>query len=185
MMDVLSELQGYYSMAGTINMDERKMRFQKLSNEAQEFATDFESLIRQKVSLENIIEKLGKKFPEKGITNLYYTYLKVAGTVEDTMVIDAVFEQKTEYVIRMMERERMRNRFRKMAKKDEGQLAIRVIDDIEEVKQSLLPPLKQQKKFSAPEVLEKVDKTKNPLDNIWVYIGLSLLAFMIIYFLFK
>ena len=48
MMDVLSELQGYYSMVGTINLEERKLRFQKLSFEAQEFAFDFESLIKQK-----------------------------------------------------------------------------------------------------------------------------------------
>ena len=67
MMDILSELQGYYSMARTINMDERKMRFQKLSFEAQEFAFDFESLINQNLGLNNIIEKLGKKVGFKKI----------------------------------------------------------------------------------------------------------------------
>lgn len=112
MMDVLNELQRYYSLAGTINMDEREKRFQKLSYEAQKFALDFESLINQKVSLDIIIEKLGKRFPEKGITSLYYTYLKVAGTVEDALVIDAVFEQKVEYMTRLIEREKMKERFR-------------------------------------------------------------------------
>ena len=184
MMDVLSELQGYYSMAGTINVDERKMRFQKLSFEAQEFAFDFESLIKQKISLENIIEKLGKKFPEKGIINLYYTYLKVAGTVEDALVIDAMFEHKTEYLVKMMERERIRNRFRKLDKRGESQFANRMLADMD-VKESLMPSSEPQNHFSKPHVLEKTKKENTLLNNIWVFIGLSLLAFLIIYFLFK
>ena len=184
MMDILSELQGYYSMARTINMDERKMRFQKLSFEAQEFAFDFESLINQNLGLNNIIEKLGKKFSEKDITNLYYTYLKLAGTVEDALVIEAAFEQKTEYLVKMIERERLRNHFRKMAKKDEGQLANRMLANIDN-KEMQMPKLHSLSDLSEPEVFLKSEKKENPLKSIWVYIGLLVLAFIIIYLLFK
>jgi hypothetical protein len=184
MMDVLSELQGYYRKVGTINLEERKLRFQKLSFEAQEFAFDFESLIKQKVSLENIVQKLGNKFPEKGIVNLYYTYLKVAGNLEDALVIDSVFEQKAEYVVKMIERERLRNHFREMAKKDEGQLANRMLANIDN-KEMQMPKLHSLSDLSEPEVFPKPEKVKSRLNNIWIFIGLALLAFLIIYFLFK
>ena len=36
----------------------------------------------------------------------------MAGTVEDALVIDAVFEQKVEYMTRLIEREKMKERFR-------------------------------------------------------------------------
>jgi len=182
MMDVLSELQGYYSIAGTINMDERKIRFQKLSYEAQEFATDFESLIRQKVSLENIIEKLGKKFSKKGITSLYYTYLKMAGTVEDALVIDAVFEQKTEYLVKMLERERLRNQFRKMAKKEESQIANRMLANME-VKESRMPSIPPPQKKLAPEVTGFEVKSKKAWVNFVIFIVIILLILTILNFI--
>ncbi len=183
-MDVLDELQLYYAHFGELDMDEREMRFQKLSYQAQDFARQFEEFMKMRFSLEDIISKLGQKFPEKNISMLYYTYLKATAYMAEDVVIDALFEQKTEYVVRLLERERMRNRFRKLDKKEETQIANRMLANME-VKESRIPSMHPPEKKSAPEVLEKVDKTKNLFDNVWVYIGLSLLAFLIIYFLFK
>jgi hypothetical protein len=185
MMDVLSELQGYYSMAGTLTMGERKMRFQKLSYEAQEFATDFESLIRQKVSLENIIEKLGKKFSEKGITSLYYTYLKVAGTVEDALVIDAVFEKKVEYMTKLIEREKMRDRFRQ-SQMEEKYSNENVYFDLD-IKSS------NSKKMHEKQILEDAEPMFSPkesnndgkLNTIVLYVFIILTVLLIGFFLAK
>ena len=185
MMDVLSELQGYYSMAGTINMDERKMRFQKLSYEAQEFALDFESLIRQKVSLENIIEKLGKKFPEKGITSLYYTYLKVAGTVEDALVIDTVFEQKVEYMTRLIEREKMKERFRQ-SQMEEQYSSENVYFDLD-IKSSNSKKMheKQLLEDAEPMFSREESKGDGKLNTIVLYVFIILTVLLIGFFLAK
>ena len=185
MMDVLSELHGYYSMAGTINMDERKMRFQKLSYEAQEFALDFESLIRQKVSLENIIEKLGKKFPEKGITSLYYTYLKVAGTVEDALVIDAVFEQKVEYMTRLIEREKMKERFRQSQMEEQFRN--------ENVHFNLDPKSSNSKKIHEKQLLEDSEPFVSPsksenlsaTNKILILVSILIVVLVVGYYLIK
>jgi hypothetical protein len=184
-MDVLSELQGYYSMAGTINMDERKMRFQKLSYEAQEFAQDFESLIKQKVSLDIIIEKLGKKFPEKGIISLYYTYLKVAGTVEDALVIDAVFEKKVEYMTKLIEREKMRDRFRQLQMEEQY--------SSENVYFNLDPKSSSSKKIHEKQLLEDAEpmfnqeesKGDGKLNTIVLYVFIILTVLLIGFFLAK
>ena len=185
MMDVLSELQRYYSMEGTINMDERKMRFQKLSYEAQEFALDFESLVKQKVSLDIIIEKLGKKFPEKGITSLYYTYLKVAGTVENALVIDAVFEQKVEYMTRLIEREKMRERFRQSQMEEQF--------SNEGVYFNLDPKSSSSKKMYEKQLLEDAEpmfnqeesKGDGKLNTIVLYVFIILTVLLIGFFLTK
>lgn len=184
-MDVLSELHGYYSIAGTINMDEREMRFQKLSYEAQKFARDFESLINQKVSLENIIEKLGKKFPEKGITSLYYTYLKVAGPVEDALVIDAVFEQKVEYMTRLIEREKMKERFRQSQMEEKFRN--------ENVYYNLDPKSSSNKKVHEKQILEDAEpmfnqeesKGNGKLNTIVLYVFIILTVLLIGFFLTK
>ena len=185
MMDVLSELQGYYSMAGTINMDERKMRFQKLSYEAQEFALDFESLIRQKVSLEIIIEKLGKKFPEKGITSLYYTYLKVAGTVEDAMVVDAVFEKKVEYMTKLIEREKMRNRFRQSQMEEQFRNE-NVYFDLD-IKSSNSKKMLENQVLEDAEPMFSREESKNDgkLNTIVLYVFIILTVLLIGFFLAK
>ena len=185
MMDVLSELHGYYSMAGTINMDEREKRFQKLSYEAQEFALDFESLIRQKVSLENIIEKLGKKFPEKGITNLYYTYLKVAGTVEDAMVVDAVFEKKVEYMTKLIEREKMRERFRQ-SQMEEQFSSENVYFDLD-IKSSNSKKMyeKQLLEDAEPMFSREESKSDGKLNTIVLYVFIILTVLLIGFFLAK
>ena len=161
------------------------MRFQKLSYEAQEFALDFESLIRQKVSLEIIIEKLGKKFPEKGITSLYYTYLKVAGTVEDAMVVDAVFEKKVEYMTKLIEREKMKERFRQSQMEEqfsnEG-----VYFDLD-IKSS------NSKKMHENQVLEDAEpmfsreesKSDGKLNTIVLYVFIILTVLLIGFFLAK
>ena len=185
MMDVLSELQGYYSMAGTINMDERKMRFQKLSYEAQKFALDFESLINQKVSLDIIIEKLGKKFPEKGITSLYYTYLKVAGTVEDAMVVDAVFEKKVEYMTKLIEREKMKERFRQSQMEEqfsnEG-----VYFDLD-IKSSNSKKMHENQVLEDAEPMFSREESKNDgkLNTIVLYVFIILTVLLIGFFLAK
>ena len=185
MMDVLSELQRYYSMAGTINMDERKMRFQKLSYEAQEFALDFESLIRQKVSLEIIIEKLGKKFPEKGITSLYYTYLKVAGTVEDAMVVDAEFEKKVEYMTKLIEREKMRNRFRQSQMEEQFRNE-NVYFDLD-IKSSSSKKMheKQLLEDAEPMFNQEESKGDGKLNTIVLYVFIILTVLLIGFFLAK
>ena len=185
MMDVLSELQKYYSLAGTINMDEREKRFQKLSYEAQKFALDFESLINQKVSLDIIIEKLGKKFPEKGITSLYYAYLKVAGTVEDAMVVDVVFEKKVEYMTKLIEREKMRNRFRQSQMEEQFRN--------ENVYFDLDPKSLSSKKMHENQVLEDAEpmfsreeiKSDGKLNTIVLYVFIILTVLLIGFFLAK
>ena len=183
-MDVLDELQLYYAHFGELDMDEREMRFQKLSYQAQDFAKKFESLMEMRISLDDIIAKLGQKFPEKNISMLYNTYLKATSYMAEDVVIDAAFEQKTEYLVKMIERERLRNHFRKMAKKDEGQLANRMLANIDN-KEMQMPKLHSLSDLSEPEVFLKSEKKENPLKSIWIYIGLLVLAFILIYLLFK
>jgi hypothetical protein len=135
--------------------------------------------------IQSSLEKLGKKFPEKGITNLYYTYLKVAGTVEDALVIDAVFEQKVEYMTRLIEREKMKERFRQ-SQMEEQYSSESVYFDLD-IKSS------NSKKMHEKQILEDAEpmfnqeesKGDGKLNRIVLYVFIIMTVLLIGFFLAK
>jgi hypothetical protein len=116
MMRPLEELMAYYAF---LTIKSQRTRRPSLSAEAKELAVEFEALVMDGLTPNELLSHYGSRFSAPELTKLYGLFMQVNMVVQEEsnlveMDVDLAFEQKVKYFTRLQERARLRDRFKEL-----------------------------------------------------------------------